>query len=202
LGYDIFAPLTCDSLIHQEGDGPPNIQNMMNVSDEVIARINGIGRLIDPEFYTVSFYGLSYKSPGGEGGASPRGTTPNKQATSLGWHSSHARFADRAYELSKSEPAVRFILDAFAMRTTWVSLYLIYETIKDNVGGQRDLEAKGWITPQQMSDFRYSANHSRALTEGMRHATKIETLPKAPIPLHEAHTVIDRLAKCWIAAIS
>jgi hypothetical protein len=174
---------------------------MMEVSDEVIARINGIGRLIDPEYWPVSFYGLKYKSAGGKGYASPRGTTPNKQNTFLGWHHTHAPFANRTYELSRSQPAVRFVLDAFAMKSTWVSLYLVYETIKDAVGGQRDLESKGWVSAQQLSDFRYSANHSRTLTEGMRHASTIETLPKPPIPLYEAHSIIDRLAKRWIESI-
>jgi hypothetical protein len=103
--------------------------------------------------------------------------------------------------LSRTEPAVRFVLDAFALRSTWVSLYLIYETIKDNVGNQKALEATGWVSAQELSDFRYAANHNRTLSEGMRHASSIPSLPKQPIPLHQAHTIIDRLAKGWLNSL-
>lgn len=201
LGYDIFAPLTCDSLQHNELNGPPHLHNMMNVSDDIIARINGIGRLIDPEYWPVSFYGLQYKSAGSQGFASPRGSTPNKQATGLGWHHTHSSFADHVFELSRTQPAVRFVLDAIAMKSSWVSLYLIYETIKDNVGGQSALEKLGWVSSQELSDFRYAANHSRSLSEGMRHASSISSLPKAPIALHQAHAIIDKLSKAWLRSL-
>jgi hypothetical protein len=87
------------------------------------------------------------------------------------------------------------------MKSTWVTLYLIYETIKDNVGNQRTLESKNWVSVQALSDFRYAANHSRKLLEGMRHATTVE-LPKQPISLIEAHTIIDRLTKGWLISLS
>jgi hypothetical protein len=76
---------------------------MMEVSDDQIACINGVGRLMDPEFWPVSFYGLKYKSNGAEGYRSPRGNTPNKQNTFLGWYHTHASFADRAYQLSPAD---------------------------------------------------------------------------------------------------
>jgi hypothetical protein len=202
LGYDIFAPLTCDSLLHNEAAGPPDIQKMKVIAHDIISRINGIGRLIEPDYWPVSYYTLSYTSPGGGGFASPDGTTPNKQHTSLGWHHTHASFADRVFELSRTEPAVRFILDAIAIRSTWVSLYLIYETIKDNVGDQKALASKNWVSPQELSDFRYAANYSRSLIEGMRHATSIQALPKPPIPLHQAHNIIDRLSKRWLESLT
>jgi hypothetical protein len=201
LGYDIFAPLTNDSLLHDEAEGPPDIRKMRDVAHDIIERINGIGRLIEPDYWPVSYYGISYRNAGGAGFASPEGTTQNKQHTSLGRHHSHAPFADRVYELSRMEPAVRFILDAIAMKSTWVSLYLVYETIKDNVGDQKALESKNWVSAQDMSDFRYAANCSRTLSEGMRHASSIQDLPKQTIRLHQAHTIIDRLAKGWLSSL-
>jgi hypothetical protein len=146
LGFDTFAPLTCDTLIHQDSDGPPDTGKMRDVAYDVIARINGIGHWIEPDYWPVSFHSIEYKNSGGGGMASGKGTVRNKQHTSLGWHHSHASFADIAYELSRREPAVRFVLDAIAMRSTWASLYLIYETVKSNVGGQKALEKTGWVS--------------------------------------------------------
>lgn len=202
LGYDIFATLTNNSLVHNEANGPPDIMKMKIVAYDIIERINGIGRLIEPDYWPVKFYGLTYKSAGGSGASTPDGTTPNKEHTSLGWHPSHGPFADFVFEISRTEPAVRFILDAFAMKSTWVSLYLIYETIKDNVGDQRALESRGWVSVQELSDFRYAANQNRTLTEGMRHASTIQELPKQPISLIDAHTIIDRLTKSWLGSLN
>jgi hypothetical protein len=201
LGYDKFATLTSKSLLQDEAQGPPDLLKMKVFAYDIIERVNGIGRLIDPDYWPVSYYGLTYNSRGGQGAASPDGTTSNKQNTFLGWHHSHAPFADYVFELSRTEPAVRFILDAFALKTTWVTLYLIYETIKDNVGDQRALESKKWVPVQALSDFRYAANHSRTLSEGMRHASMVQ-LPKQPISLIEAHTTIDRLTKGWLRSLT
>lgn len=201
LGFDTFAVLTCDTLIHKDEDGPPDTGKMRDVARDVIARINGIGRWIEPDYWPVALHTIEYKNKGGSGMATGTAGVRNKQHTSLGWHHSHATFADRAYELSRAEPAVRFVLDAIALPTTWASLYLIYETIKSNVGDQKSLEQAGWIPAQDLSDFRYAANHSRTLSEGMRHATAIPHLPKAPIPLHQARSIIDRLAKAWVSSL-
>jgi hypothetical protein len=201
LGYDVFAKLTNDTLIWRDEDGPPDIKKMKIIAEDVVARLNGIGRVLEPDHWPVRLYHIAYTAPYGSGGGTLGTQTPNKQYTGLGRHPSQFVFAENVFELSRQHPAVRFVLDAIAMRPTWVSLYLVFEAIRDNVGGQRALEQKEFVTKQDLKDFGYAAQHNRSLSEGMRHSSTISALPKPPIALVHAHGIINVLTMRWLESL-
>jgi len=91
-------------------------------------------------------------------------------------------------------------MEALNMPTTWASMYLIYEAISDNVGGGKALEQFGFVSSQELSDFRFAANTCRIISEGIRHAARLD-LPSPPhIQLSEAREIIHRLAIAWLEA--
>jgi hypothetical protein len=201
IGYDVFAKLTNDTLIWPDKAGPPDINKMKIVALDVVDRINGIGRILEPDYWPVRLYHIAYNAPYGGGGGTLGTQTPNKQYTGLGRHPSQFVFADDVYELSRQHPAVRFILEAIALRPSWVTLYLVFEAIRDNVGGQRALEQKQFVPTQQLKDFTYAAQHNRSLSEGMRHSSAIARLPKTPVALVHAHGIINVLTMRWLDSL-
>jgi hypothetical protein len=72
---------------------------------------------------------------------------------------------------------------------------------RDNVGGQHALEKKEFVSKQQLKDFGYAAQHNRSLSEGMRHSSTIDALPKPPIPLVHAHGIINVLTMRWLESL-
>jgi len=199
LGFDDFALLTTDALTFPEGS-QPTFDVAKSVANEIILRINGIGRLIDPEYLTVSLYELSYVCRGGSGSSDAGRMPKNKENTWLGQHPAHQPFGALVFSHAASNTAVRFVLDAIALPATWASLYLVYDAIKDEVGGQAALEKMDWVKKSELSDFRYSANTSRQLKEGARHGG-IPDAPKPLITLSNATDIIERLARAWLRSI-
>lgn len=91
-------------------------------------------------------------------------------------------------------------MEAWTFPTTWASLYLIYEAIRDNVGGQPELERYNFVTSQELRDFRLAANTCRVISEGIRHATLLDAPTPPHIPVSDARHIINRLTVGWLDA--
>lgn len=197
LGFDVFARMTSDRLIFER---QLPWDEAKDVAREILRAINGTGLLIDPDFIPVSLYEISYSERGGSGYADFGRMPRNKEATFLGMHPMHKVFCELLVKHGQSNNAVRFVLDALTMPTTWASLYLVYDTITHEVGGQRALESRGWATVQECSDFRYSANTSREIREGARHGGAV-TPPKALLRLSQGKDIVERIARAWLRSL-
>jgi hypothetical protein len=121
---------------------------------------------------------------------------PNRSETFLG-RQSQPEFAQDILKRSSTDSSVQFVLNAVALPRTWSSMYLVFEAIATDVGGQHKLTKKGWITAAQQSDFTHAANNSRNFAEGSRHASKQPPLTKPLISLHEAYVIITQLIFHW-----
>lgn len=80
-----------------------------------------------------------------------------------------------------------------------MTLYKVYEIIRDDVGGD-DVMVKqyNWTSSTQLSRFRNSMNNRYVLGDEARHATRTFTPPKTPMLLGEAEAFISRLIVNWL----
>ena len=82
----------------------------------------------------------------------------------------------------------------------WVSLYNVYDVIREDVGGDAALKARGWSSRNEVRRFTQTANSLDAAGEGARHGKRAIRSPKHPMSLEEARTLIRLLLKRWIDA--
>ena len=99
-------------------------------------------------------------------------------------------------DASEQRKAVRDALHFFRIGD-WVSLYKVYEIIKDEVG-QNTIE--GWITKDTRSRFTGTAQNRDVLGDQARHASRnnpsifmTDTMSHS-----EAHQVIAKILRCWL----
>ena len=59
-GYDLPAPITSDELRWDGGVSDVDLRDFATVAEALVARINGIAILLDPEYTPVKLYSLSY----------------------------------------------------------------------------------------------------------------------------------------------
>jgi len=81
--------------------------------------------------------------------------------------------------------------------TTWSSLYLVFDAISTNVGGQHKLKKHGWLTDDELTDLTNSANSSRNIREGARHGNRV-TSTRTLIPLDLAQIITSKLVVEWL----
>ncbi len=84
-----------------------------------------------------------------------------------------------------------------AESTEMANLYKIYEIIRANVGGDKSMRDNGWASMSQFKSFRTTANSPHAMGYKARHGVWREQLPKNPMSLNEAESLILHLVKCW-----
>lgn len=195
-GFDVFGKLYTDKLIFADRQ-LPTFDEVKAIAIDVVGRINGIALLIEPDFLPVSPYYISYSCRGGSGGADFGKFPQNRENTFLGAHPAQFPNSDFIFVEAESNGAVKFVLDALALPTTWASLYLIYDTIRDSVGGLTELKAQQWVSVQELDDFTYTANRTRQIREGARHGG-VFVPPKPFISLSEGHWLVLQLARKWL----
>lgn len=96
---------------------------------------------------------------------------------------------------------VALVLDVLADKPDWVSLYKVLDVIEDTVGGERALEAKGWVPATSLKRLTLTANAIETAASGGRHATAKFSLARSrlqPLPLDEAWDVVRQLVRSWL----
>lgn len=102
--------------------------------------------------------------------------------------------------LAQSDMAVSKALRLFGKAKSdhnWVSLYRIFEVIKEDVGTQL-MYAKGWATKATITNFTRTANHPDVAGDDARHGATNDQLPPNPIALSEARALIELLLHRWL----
>jgi hypothetical protein len=192
--HDNFAALTSNKF---RLEFPFNGGDMHDLALDVIARMNAVGKLLDPDYWPVTLFDCVYVRENstsiGFAGCSPR----YKDATGLG-EKCQVEFAHGVYDLAEANPAIRFVVDAINLPATWSSLYLIYEAIRDNVGDQNSLERLNFVPAQDLRDFTFAANTCRIVSEGIRHGSLLSPLDRPHIPFAKACQIINRLTIGWL----
>ena len=98
--------------------------------------------------------------------------------------------------LAKGDKAVADALHFFR-ENTWISLYKVYEIIRDDVGGEEAITTNGWATKKRLKRFTRTAQSRAALGDYARHASKKYTPPAQPMPIHEAESLIRGILLSW-----
>ena len=198
LGYARIAPLSANDLL-RVSVADCDLEAAAAQAAVIVTRINGIAKLLDPEYYGVRLYTVTYSAPEGSGSKILGEWTPNKGYTHLGRHPSQSAVAITFTALAKRDAAVHFVLEAFSLPISWASLYLVYDCIASTVGGTKALADLPWVDKNALSAFTMAADKSRAIQVGIRHGSSPDLAPPKPlIPLHEGHNIVMRLAMAWL----
>jgi hypothetical protein len=85
---------------------------------------------------------------------------------------------------------------------TPVRMYHIYELIRDDLGGEKNMDSLASETEtsrfkKECSRFRLSVNHQQVFGDDSRHASLKEEPPANPMSLDEAQAFIVRIADVW-----
>jgi hypothetical protein len=95
------------------------------------------------------------------------------------------------------------VVDAlrFFRKGDWVSLYKVYEIVRDDVGGNPAISDRGWLTKPTRSRFTGTAQSREALGDEARHASRNYRPPKKPMQIREARAIIGDLLLKWIDSL-
>jgi hypothetical protein len=195
-GHETHADLFSNSF---RVEYPFSSRDLFDRAVPVLNWINAIGHLLDPDYLPVTLFSCDHPKDRPTSFNLFGGGTKHKNKTGLG-QQHQVPFAFDAFELGADNAAISFVMEALNIPTTWASMYLIYEANSDNVGGGKALEQFGFVTTQELSDFRFAANTCRTISEGIRHATKLDAPSPPHIPLSKAREIINRLAIAWLEA--
>jgi hypothetical protein len=102
-------------------------------------------------------------------------------------------------ELALTDARVALALELFAHDPNWYDLYKVLDVVEEDVGGERALEAKGWVPQSELKRFTQTANSQGAAGSDARHARDAFRPPKVPMPLADAVDLIRRLLIAWLA---
>jgi len=98
-------------------------------------------------------------------------------------------------EVAASIPVVGRVLSELSHEPTWVSLYRVYELIRDDVGQNGRL---GGVTRSQLDAFRASANRYDVSGRHARHSVPSGEPPRHTLTLVQSRELITRWAEAWL----
>jgi len=81
----------------------------------------------------------------------------------------------------------------------WMNLYRIFEVIREDSGGDREIAAKGWATLGDINAFTGSANNASVSGDEARHGKLKGGAPKETMTLARARHFIAVLTDHWLA---
>lgn len=107
------------------------------------------------------------------------------------------RYVDSLVKLSIKFKGVEKCLQFFK-EDTWISLYKVFEIIRDDLGSEDELISNKWTTKKIIHQFTGTAQSEDVLGAEARHASKRYRAPKIPMSKFEAHYFVRELLKNWL----
>lgn len=83
---------------------------------------------------------------------------------------------------------------------TWVGLYRIHEVVEGDVGGEHQLQKRGWGLAADLKRFKHSANSPAVSGDGSRHGREPHHVPKNPMSLDVAESYLNFVVQSWLAS--
>jgi hypothetical protein len=177
-----------------------------DTAEEILRAMNGAARLSRPSFHPATIRRLECHDLSGAvcGATTWQFTTPD-EVRRYAFPPARTGLVDllqKWVELARSSAPVDqalHIIGAFPI--TWSSLYLIFEIVCADMGGEAEMLKRHWIKRTMLNRFTTSANHARSIKEGARHGGPVKRgqKPAATIDLMRAHTFIVQLLNGWLA---
>lgn len=82
---------------------------------------------------------------------------------------------------------------------SWVNFFRIYEIIREDIGGESEIESKKWATGDKLEAFRASANNPKVTGDNARHGWVDKwDMPSNSMTLKEGRTLICRILRKWL----
>ena len=101
--------------------------------------------------------------------------------------------------IAKRDKAVADALHFFR-ENSWLSLYKVYEIIREDVNGQQAIVRRGWATKHSLSRFTQTAQSKAALGDLARHTTNGYKPPSQPMSIKEARELVRRMILGWLSS--
>jgi hypothetical protein len=101
--------------------------------------------------------------------------------------------------LAKTDKAVADALHFFR-DNTWISLYKVYEIIREDAGDEEAIIRNGWVTKQALTRFRQTAQSKAALGDLARHAASGFKPPSQPMTIQEAGSLLRGVILSWLSS--
>ena len=102
--------------------------------------------------------------------------------------------------LADSDPAVADALRLLGSldQLDFVALYKLFEIVRDDAGGGKGIEEKGWATRDEISAFTAAANRPDVSGDEARHARMGGTPPKRAFTIDESRSFVLTLVQRWL----
>jgi len=190
-------------LISSAFDQMQDVVQVQEASRVVVARINGAMRLEDSGFEGVHLSGR-YRNETGEhvvvGAGTAVGRAKAGMVTVAGGTPSPRPPGPREYvQLSGTDLAAADVLRIISKGDLdWYDLYKIFEIVREDIGGERVMTAKGWAVASDLSAFRVSANHPGVSGQSARHARQNPGTPKHTMTIGRGRAFIAHLVRSWM----
>ncbi|HEU0130298.1 MAG TPA: hypothetical protein VFQ85_04815 [Mycobacteriales bacterium] len=187
-----------------------------NEAGLLVRRLDGVGRMLDPDFGGVELVGRYTDGTGthlvitvdgiasrarvgtativvtdADGNVVPPPTPPPPVAPT------YVRLAERNADVDE-------VLGVFAQSPSlgWVELYKVFEIVRADVGGDNRLSGSGLALPVEISAFRASACLPSVSGSAARHARASGGVPKRTMTIDEGRRFVRRLVAAWLERLS
>jgi hypothetical protein len=173
---------------------------------EILAKMNGAARLLDPAYEPVETDGTMY-DPGG----APHVLVFGQTAFGRG-HARNARGRDtpddvvppaqEAYDVAKTNQAAAAVLRLLGQGSQdWVNLYRILDYIGHDCGGKAKIVDLGLATKDDLDRFGASANRVEVSGDGARHGPLTGAPPTRTMTLPEGQRFVVSVVEHWIHSL-
>lgn len=169
----------------------------------ILMRVNGANRIQDPSYHPAAVRG-AVMAPPKEG--RPRQQfiglvgIPSESAVGIptvsgGVQTPPATVGTVLRRVAAAEDDERIDLVLRLIQSTnldFIEMYKVFEVIRDAVGGDQNLVARGWTMKSQLRRFTRTANAEE------RHAPGSYARPPNPMTLSEGQAFVAKLADDWL----
>jgi hypothetical protein len=176
-----------------------DVATVVERGQELIQRLNGVGRLLNIITEPVAFGGdvMRIKDDGKRDVyifppplmARVRMSISRDGGSSAPEHSTAEIFILEA----EGDPVVARAIRLFGQSHTWDNLYKVLDAIKEAVGGENQFKSRQWVTAGQLKRFTQTANSVLAVGDDARHGHTKTPAPRNPMSLSDATALIRTL---------
>lgn len=198
-----------------EFDSLTSVDEVFKRGVELIETVNGVAKLYRDNFCDVAEDGVTHVEDDGRrshhtylhiSNVTMRSKvsaiiTVTKSNGSQPAVNQHSPLESWVYLAQKYKPVAAAL--HFYREDSWINLYKVYETIRDDIGGDRIFVKNGWVSKSELSRFTQTAQSIKALGDQARHASsKKYPSPDVPMSHCEAKSMIKSILMKWLATKS
>ncbi len=163
---------------------------------QFIARVNGAAIIENESWTPLSLENMKFVSPDGS-----EEWFPITGSADLGLVRKESMSAKNLLRLADESVHVAKALRLQCQEMDWVNLYRLLEVVREDVGGEDQIEDNGWAKEDEIESFTATANNSSVIGDEARHG-QIDGSgqPSKTMTLREARPWIKSIVFQWLEA--